>query len=386
MKRPLLPGRQGLCEVSTLGCLVEQTQMDHERDQQQARTEPAWRGQQQHAQNQRRHDADLHWQAQPSPGVLGAVAQRGRQGGGSHPGRKHRRQQDGPARDRARDQESQQAGHQRAQHDAQQFDAWHQRLELELTHRHPVDERGVEEPFRDRCLEPFEHLAQPESDRCRKQQGQWPQRQQHQRAARLLDEPVGAGPVPVRHGTEALERCCEHGARQGAGAVQPEVDIGGNARGQVTLQGLHGESDRGACRRRAQHRARYADARPGPQYRDPRQETEGHITRDVDPEVEAGPVLGPRRRQIGPRRDALVAPVGERIKTRVDDQRGVGERKGQCRGLVRGSHLAQKGLTTTSTTIPSSSSTGTSLNQRYQRSPRRSAPETNLRSSTPQAW
>ncbi|MCY1369475.1 hypothetical protein D9M69_565200 [compost metagenome] len=47
---------------------------------------------------------------------------------------------------------------------------------------------------------------------------------------------------------------------------------------------------------------------------------------------------------------------------------------------------AQKGFTTTRITMPSSSSTGNSLNQRYQRSLRRLPPAAKRRSSTPQPW
>ncbi len=382
---PLLPGQEGFREVGAGRRLVEQVQMPDQHEQQQHPGGAARQGHEQQRRHQARDDAHTRGQAQPLPGVGRAVAERGGQRGHRHPGGDHAAGIGHPAPDVPDRAVAQQAGNEQPEQHREQLRPGHQGLQRGVAHRQPFEEGGVGQRFSQRGFQPLPHLAEPERHGRREQQRGRPERDQHQGAARVLHEPARAEPAPAGDGPQPLQQCGHERPQQGAGRIEQQVHVGRHPPRQVDLQQLH-EHGKHAAGQHGHHHGRPGPARS--QQRQGQQEAQRRVACDIDVDVEPGPV---RRRNPGREEyqwgDALLAPALEGKQAREDDERDVGQRERPGGGLVHGgARPVQNGLTTTSTTAATSRSTGTSLNQRYQRCPWLLRPAANLRSSRPQAW
>ncbi len=385
MKRPCSQAREGFREIGAGRRLVEQVQVPDQHEQQQHPGGAARQCHEQQRRHQPRDDPHARGQAEPLPGVGRAIAERGGQRGHRHPGGDHAAGIGHAAADAPDHAVAQQAGDEQPEQHREQFRPGHQGLQRRVAHRQPFEERGVGEDLGQRGFQALPHLAEPERHGRGKQQRGRPERDEHQGAARVLHEPARAEPAPAGDGPQPLQQCGQERSQQGAGRVEQQVRVGRHPARQVDLQKLHEHGEHAA----GQHRHRHGGPGPaGAQQRQGQQEAQRCIAGDVDVDVEPGPV---RRRNPGrekdQRGDALLAPALEGKQAREDDERDVGQRERPGGGLVHGrARPAQNGLTTTSTTAATSISTGTSLNQRYQRWPWLLRPAANLRSRTPQAW
>ena len=277
----------------------------------------------------------MHRHAHPCPDVDGPIAQCRRQRGGcdahgSDGQHKHR-----PPHQRADPRVRQQTWHQQAQRHTQQFACRRQRtLQRRLAHRQPGQKRGAVQQVDQRTLQPLQPLAQAKGLGGREQQGPGPQRQQHQRAARIGHKPAGAQLAPAVNGAQGFQQCRKQGAGQRTTSVQHKVHVGRHALGQVNLQKLHRQRQQ----RAGQCGQRHGAARPaGAQERQRQQKTQRRIAQHVDGNVKAGPV---RRRDARQQKHlgcyALRAPAFKRKQAGKDNQRRIHQRQWPGSGLVHG--------------------------------------------------
>ena len=249
--------------------------------------------------------------------MLGPIAERSRQGRGRNAGCQHQERKRCALPGGTNHSVTEQARNQRAQGHAQQFGTGHQRLELDVANWQPDQKWRGCQGLCQRQFKPLEHLTQAHGNRRRKQQCEWPERQQSQRSAGIKRKPARPNTSPAVYQADFFKPPRDTSANPGPGRVQHQIDIGRNARRQIALQRFHAQGQQSGADYRDAKGPLDATAAQGSQCQ---QKTQWGVASQVDADIKTGPVLGPWRRQKLQRRNALVTPIRKGVKAGIHNQ------------------------------------------------------------------
>ncbi|OPZ03769.1 MAG: hypothetical protein BWZ09_02242 [Alphaproteobacteria bacterium ADurb.BinA305] len=196
-------------------------------------------------------------------------------------------------------------------------------------------ERGVEgdealgaEGQRRRDAEQAAQVAAGEDEVGGAELAEQPQPDQHQSglAAAPADHAARAPALqpPLRPEQRTAPARAGECAEQAAGRVAAEVEIARHPAGQVVLQRLQAEAEQPGEQRGDERLAREAPLR---RQRRRQQQPERQVAEDVEEEIFEDEVLRPWRPQPVERRQAAVAPAGQRMQAGISDQQRIGERE-----------------------------------------------------------
>ncbi|MPN15952.1 hypothetical protein SDC9_163288 [bioreactor metagenome] len=123
--------------------------------------------------------------------------------------------------------------------------------------------------------------------------------------------------------------CGQRCPDQGTGGVGTQVDVAGDARRQVVLQGFQAEAEQGGQKGGANYQAQLAPVlwQCGRQ-----DEAERDVAQDVEHQILDHEVLWPGCPQIVEQRQATLAPPRKRVQAGVCHQNGIGN--GELAGQI----------------------------------------------------